>query len=284
MPNAVALLTLGKEMNYRDYAQGAYRMRGIATGQRINVLVVPEVKKLLDRQLEGVEEKQEVMEWLRCVVRRVSNSGACGDLQDAQALRVMRAAPPCILRSKDKNRYPPLMGEQHLVLLERILCWLLVNTVNSEIKQCSFLLTQDLSNLKRRAALSELLKIMEKVGDDASSQPSTRLQLADLKEPLRTFRENLNLVVPEEQREVRSAQQRLAEQEKEAERGISGSEEEQAATKAILKRIFGRVAQRSSETESKDETEQEQEQEQEEEKEQEVSSGLDDLPAVLSDM
>ncbi len=31
--NALAALTLGKDMTFRDYAQGAYRMRGIAKGQ-----------------------------------------------------------------------------------------------------------------------------------------------------------------------------------------------------------------------------------------------------------
>jgi hypothetical protein len=46
-PNAVACLTLSKDMVFRDYAQGAYRMRGIRTGQRINVLVVPEVEEMM---------------------------------------------------------------------------------------------------------------------------------------------------------------------------------------------------------------------------------------------
>ena len=45
--NAVACLTLGKDMCFRDYAQGAYRMRGIATGQRINVFCTPEVEELM---------------------------------------------------------------------------------------------------------------------------------------------------------------------------------------------------------------------------------------------
>lgn len=34
-PNAVAVLTLGKDMTFRDYAQGAFRMRGIGNGQLI---------------------------------------------------------------------------------------------------------------------------------------------------------------------------------------------------------------------------------------------------------
>ena len=38
-----ALLTLGTHMTFRDYAQGAYRMRGIGKGQTIRLLVVPQV-------------------------------------------------------------------------------------------------------------------------------------------------------------------------------------------------------------------------------------------------
>ena len=45
--NATALVTLGKDMVWRDYAQGAYRMRGLARGQTLTVLVAPEVARLL---------------------------------------------------------------------------------------------------------------------------------------------------------------------------------------------------------------------------------------------
>ena len=43
--NAKAALTLGKSMTFRDYAQGAYRMRGIGNGQTIEVLIIPEIEK-----------------------------------------------------------------------------------------------------------------------------------------------------------------------------------------------------------------------------------------------
>ena len=45
--NAAALLTLSKDMTYRDYAQGAYRMRGITKGQTIHLLATPEVRRFL---------------------------------------------------------------------------------------------------------------------------------------------------------------------------------------------------------------------------------------------
>ena len=41
--NASAVITLGKDMTFRDYAQGAFRMRGIGNGQRIHNYVIPEV-------------------------------------------------------------------------------------------------------------------------------------------------------------------------------------------------------------------------------------------------
>ena len=36
--NAEAVLTLGKDMTFRDYAQGAFRMRGIGQGQHIELI------------------------------------------------------------------------------------------------------------------------------------------------------------------------------------------------------------------------------------------------------
>lgn len=47
---ARAALTLGKDMTFRDFAQGAYRMRGIGQGQTLTLLIIPEVVKLI--QLE----------------------------------------------------------------------------------------------------------------------------------------------------------------------------------------------------------------------------------------
>ena len=49
--NATAVLTLGKDMTFRDYAQGAFRMRQIGVGQRVHLFVIPEVAKLIQREL-----------------------------------------------------------------------------------------------------------------------------------------------------------------------------------------------------------------------------------------
>eukprot|EP00457_Paulinella_chromatophora_P000002 gb/GEZN01000002.1/.p1 GENE.gb/GEZN01000002.1/~~gb/GEZN01000002.1/.p1 ORF type:complete len:6816 (+),score=1425.09 gb/GEZN01000002.1/:114-20561(+) len=51
--NARAIITLGKDMVFRDYVQGAFRMRGIGAGQTITVYIIPEVAELIDRELKA---------------------------------------------------------------------------------------------------------------------------------------------------------------------------------------------------------------------------------------
>ena len=47
--SARAALTLGKDMTFRDLAQGAYRMRGIGKGQTVEYLAPPTVLALVER-------------------------------------------------------------------------------------------------------------------------------------------------------------------------------------------------------------------------------------------
>ena len=44
---ATAVVTVGKDMTFRDYAQGAFRMRGIGAGQTIKLYLIPEVTRLV---------------------------------------------------------------------------------------------------------------------------------------------------------------------------------------------------------------------------------------------
>ena len=70
--NARAAVTLGKDMVFRDYVQGAYRMRGIGQGQVVTVFIIPEVAELMQRQLLAgriIERTETVplMETQRCL-------------------------------------------------------------------------------------------------------------------------------------------------------------------------------------------------------------------------
>lgn len=50
-PSAKAVITLGKDMTFRDFAQGAYRMRGIGQGQTVHLYIIPEVRNLMKEEL-----------------------------------------------------------------------------------------------------------------------------------------------------------------------------------------------------------------------------------------
>lgn len=58
--DATAVLTLSKDMIFRDWAQGAYRMRGINKGQKIHVYVIPEVRDLILRELGSLAQSRNV--------------------------------------------------------------------------------------------------------------------------------------------------------------------------------------------------------------------------------
>ena len=62
-PNAQAVQSLGKDMTFRDYSQGAYRMRGIGQGQTVHLLIIPEVYDLIKRSVECIRppEKANVL-------------------------------------------------------------------------------------------------------------------------------------------------------------------------------------------------------------------------------
>ena len=51
---AHAAITIGKDTTWRDYAQGAFRMRGILTGQSVEVILTPEVSQLVQRDLAKI--------------------------------------------------------------------------------------------------------------------------------------------------------------------------------------------------------------------------------------
>ena len=75
-PDARAVITLGKDMGLRDFAQGAYRMRGIDAGQRIIIFMTPEVDKLATRELAKCGEPDIVVPFIK---RPPSNSTPTSD-------------------------------------------------------------------------------------------------------------------------------------------------------------------------------------------------------------
>jgi hypothetical protein len=117
--NARAALTLGKDMVFRDLAQGAYRMRGIAKGQTLTMLVIPEVQQLMKRQLNRA--------------RASSTAGAA------------TASPDGASQSQSE-------------LLQDVTAWLTLNSMRTERVQFDQLCAQNLSTLWRHNAWTQLLE------------------------------------------------------------------------------------------------------------------------------
>lgn len=124
--NACAVLTLSKDMVFRDYVQGAYRMRGINKGQRIHLFIIPEVKDLMLREL---------------------SHGA-------------------MLNAPDKNQKQPiihalkwnsLVPEDIRKILIAVNAWLIINSIRSERVQFSQLCLQNVANVWRKNSYSSLL-------------------------------------------------------------------------------------------------------------------------------
>eukprot|EP00658_Telonema_sp_P-2_P085654 TRINITY_DN9806_c0_g1_i3.p1 TRINITY_DN9806_c0_g1~~TRINITY_DN9806_c0_g1_i3.p1 ORF type:complete len:1116 (+),score=353.53 TRINITY_DN9806_c0_g1_i3:180-3527(+) len=74
-PTATAAITIGKDMVFRDYAQGAYRMRGIGKGQTIRLYLIPEVvsrvKEVLPAEMQSLRHQLTVPAWLLLNAMRV---------------------------------------------------------------------------------------------------------------------------------------------------------------------------------------------------------------------
>ena len=147
--NACAVLTLGKDMVFRDYAQGAYRMRGIAKGQTIRLFVIPEIVDLMGREL-----------------------GAAA----AEKARATAAGAKVVV-SAGRER----------AQLEEIAAWLVINSMRSERIQFNALALQNLANVWRKTAFKALMDNVDAFNITeplSSEQASLRRSLHLFNEPV----------------------------------------------------------------------------------------------------
>ena len=127
--DAVAAVTLGKDMVFRDHVQGCWRMRGLEHGQSLVVLLVDEVVELV-------------------------RSAAAAPLPAAAgAAAAAEPLPP--LLADVATAAATAEGQQ--ALLEAIISWLIVKALETEETQHIQLMKQGLRDVWRRTALHELL-------------------------------------------------------------------------------------------------------------------------------
>jgi Ca2+-binding EF-hand superfamily protein len=115
-----AALTLGKDMTLRDYAQGAWRMRGLGNGQSLELIITPEVSKLVASEVSIGEG--------RLPQTRIAELQAMSD-EEAEKMR-----------------------------LRDVLAWLTINTMRAENVQAGLLAEQRAANVWRKHAYRILLE------------------------------------------------------------------------------------------------------------------------------
>jgi len=148
---ARAVLTLGADLIFRDFAQAAFRMRGIGKGQRIILFVIPEVERLK------------------------SNESARGRGCSASERSLQVSAMT-----------DSLADRAHL---EDITCWLLINSFKTERVQFELWTLHCAQNVWRKRAFSQLLVAYKEVGEWKADQGSedqwlTRHCLSVFREPV----------------------------------------------------------------------------------------------------
>jgi hypothetical protein len=140
--DARAVLTLGKDMTFRDYAQGAFRMRGIGKGQTVHLFVIPEVMRLIDDQ---VKKSNNTMFNPLAVVQQVVPGNYGNDL--------LSMASPAV--GAFAGITSPTQGKQ---LLVNVAAWLTVNGMKSENVQFRMLCQQSVDNVTRKRAYFTLTR------------------------------------------------------------------------------------------------------------------------------
>ena len=163
-PSANAVLTIGKDMTFRDYAQGAYRMRQIGEGQSLVLYLIPEVASRMKEDLKGFLAASSPS--LPAVTAYSSSIGSTTGMGPAP---VTTTASGGGVSGSDAFGMNPLTA---------VPAWLLLNSMRLEALQFVMLSTQELRNVWRKAALKLLLA--ETRSASRVSDPTLRLRRFEL--------------------------------------------------------------------------------------------------------
>jgi hypothetical protein len=137
--DAKAVLTLGKDMTFRDYAQGAFRMRGIGKGQTIELFIIPEVMNLIaekNTHLQKHSNRGHNPLAIAAPVAVAPAAGGGGSLLDFSAPAIVTGGGGAYLTGKP--------------LLVAVSAWLTINGMRSENMQFNMLCRQSIENVWRK--------------------------------------------------------------------------------------------------------------------------------------
>ena len=161
--DARAALTLGKDMTFRDYAQGAFRMRGIGKGQTIELFVIPEVMRLVNDQMAKVNgpviiPMQAAVPAPPAAWPQGGQGMVSANPLQPQGILPNPLQPQALVPTLQSASYsaaglvlPPGSLRQ---LLVNVAAWLTVNGMKSENMQFRMLCHQSIDNVSRKRAFA----------------------------------------------------------------------------------------------------------------------------------
>ena len=149
--DARAALTLGKDMTFRDYAQGAFRMRGIGKGQTIELFVIPEVMRLVNDQMVRVNGPTITPVPASAPHQTWPQGGQGLNPNPLQSQQTLIPAQPVGFNPGMRLVLPPGAAKQ---LLVNVAAWLTVNGMKSENMQFRMLCHQSIDNVSRKRAFA----------------------------------------------------------------------------------------------------------------------------------
>jgi hypothetical protein len=164
--SARAVLTLGKDLTFRDYAQGAYRMRGIGKGQTIVLFVIPQVQRLCTSEV------------------------AMGLGLGLDGLKAKRASLPELERRRQE--------------LEGVASWLMVNSMKSERVQFELWCQHCAHNVWRKKAFKALMNSHQNFADARDGKGASAAERRALEVFRERVERDVNNSVPQ-QVETRTA-------------------------------------------------------------------------------
>jgi hypothetical protein len=155
--DACAALTLGKDMVFRDYAQGSFRMRGIGKGQTIKLLIVPEIADRIDTQV---------------------SIGAGTNAKSQTDVHMLQSCSP---KQLDGIVTTPQF-------LKDVVSWLMINSMRVDGVQYNLLCEQSVGNIWRKRCFGALRSDFRNI--DSFEQCPPQLNRA-----LQVFRERIDFEI-----------------------------------------------------------------------------------------
>jgi len=148
-PSSTAVLTLGKDMTFRDYAQGAFRMRQIGQGQKLHLYVIPEVLKLVERECNRLQGGSGATQGAD------SSSAAASEQQLQQPQHDADEDGVLDVPTSSAASVPEPLRAKFLV---HVSAWLTINSMRMEQLQFYQLCLQNLHSVWRKRAFAALLR------------------------------------------------------------------------------------------------------------------------------